>query len=139
MEGFILFIHIFASLLLIIVVLLQSGKSADLAGAFGGAGTQSTFGPRGAASFLSKMTTTLAIIFMATSLFLYIIGSKKASTQSVVGKEEAKQGQTVDKKEGVDKKKETKESTDKSTTDDSSKKTETQKKDKKDNKPETSK
>ena len=72
MQGLVLFIHILVSFLLIIIVLLQSGKSADLAGAFGGMGSQSTFGPRGAASILSKLTTTFAIMFMVTSLVLYI-------------------------------------------------------------------
>src|SRR5271155_5070126 len=57
-------------LVLIIVVLLQSGKAADLAGAFGGAGSQTAFGPRGAANFLSRATTWCAAMFMATSLVL---------------------------------------------------------------------
>ena len=57
-------------LVLIIVVLLQSGKAADLAGAFGGAGSQTAFGPRGAATFLSKATTWCAIMFMLTSMAL---------------------------------------------------------------------
>lgn len=51
-------------LVLIIVVLLQSGKAADLAGAFGGAGSQTAFGPRGAANVLSKATTWCAVMFM---------------------------------------------------------------------------
>src|SRR5256886_6072070 len=55
-------------LVLIIVVLLQSGEAADLAGAFGGAGSQTAFGPRGAATFLSKATTWCAIMFMLTSM-----------------------------------------------------------------------
>src|SRR6202047_5449790 len=59
-------------LVLIIVVLLQSGKAADLAGAFGGAGRQTAFGPRGAATFLSKATTWCAIMFMLTSMHLTI-------------------------------------------------------------------
>src|SRR3977135_2478097 len=54
----------------IIVVLLQSGEAADLAGAFGGAGSQTAFGPRGAATFLSKATTWGAIMFMLTSMAL---------------------------------------------------------------------
>ncbi|MCP4215444.1 MAG: preprotein translocase subunit SecG [bacterium] len=90
MEGFVLFIHIVVCTLLIVIVLLQSGKSADLAGAFGGAGSQSTFGPRGTASFLSKLTTTLAILFMITSLSLWIIAANKAESSSVI-KEEPKQ------------------------------------------------
>ena len=56
--------------MLIIVVLLQSGKAADLAGAFGGAGSQTAFGPRGAATFLSRATTWCAIMFMITSIAL---------------------------------------------------------------------
>ncbi len=82
--------------MLIIVVLLQSGKSADLAGAFGGYGSQSSFGPRGTASILSKMTTVLAILFMVLTLLLMIVASKKSNTQSVMGSEPAKQEQRVD-------------------------------------------
>jgi len=63
-------LHILVSLVLIIVVLLQSGRAADLAGAFGGAGSQTAFGPRGAASFLSQATEYLAVVFMVTSLAL---------------------------------------------------------------------
>ncbi len=77
METLLLIIHIIASILLIIIVLLQSGKSADLAGAFGGYGSQSTFGPRSKATFLSKLTTTLAILFMVTSLLLWIYSARK--------------------------------------------------------------
>lgn len=93
MEGFLLFIHIVVCLLLIIVVLLQSGKSADLAGAFGGQGSQSSFGPRGAATFLSKLTTILAVMFMVLTLVLMIYSSRKSSIRSVLDKEEVKQEQ----------------------------------------------
>jgi preprotein translocase subunit SecG len=92
-EGFVLAIHIVVCVLLVVIVLLQSGKSADLAGAFGGGGSQSTFGPRGAATFLSKMTTTLAVLFMVTSLTLWIIAAKKAGT--ILSKEDVKQEQTT--------------------------------------------
>src|ERR1700730_3423559 len=61
-------LHILVCGLLIIVVLLQSGEAADLAGAFGGAGSQTAFGPRRAATFLSKATTWCAIMFMMTSM-----------------------------------------------------------------------
>src|SRR5437868_1627456 len=61
-------LHVLICGLLIIVVLLQSGEAADLAGAFGGAGSQTAFGPRGAATFLSKATTWCAIMFMMTSI-----------------------------------------------------------------------
>jgi preprotein translocase subunit SecG len=87
LEGVLLFIHIVVCLLLVIVVLLQSGKSADLAGAFGGYGSQSTFGPRGAATLLSKLTTTLAILFMVTSLLLQILATSRGHSGSVLGKE----------------------------------------------------
>lgn len=95
MTGFLLFIHIVVCVLLIVIVLLQSGKSADLAGAFGGYGSQSTFGPRGAATFLSKMTTTLAILFMVTSLLLWVTSARKSSSRSVLGSGDVKQEQTV--------------------------------------------
>jgi preprotein translocase subunit SecG len=85
LYGLVLAIHVIVCVLLVVVVLLQSGKSADLAGAFGGAGSQSTFGPRGTASFLSKMTTTLAIMFMVTSLSLWIIAANRSETSSTDG------------------------------------------------------
>jgi preprotein translocase subunit SecG len=59
-------------LVLIIVVLLQSGKAADLAGAFGGAGSQTAFGPRGAASLLSQATTWCAVMFMICAMALVL-------------------------------------------------------------------
>jgi preprotein translocase subunit SecG len=67
-------------LVLIIVVLLQSGKAADLAGAFGGAGSQTAFGPRGAANVLSKATTWCAIMFMLCAMAL-VLRSEKAIGQ----------------------------------------------------------
>jgi preprotein translocase subunit SecG len=63
-------LHIVICGLLIMVIMLQSGEAADLAGAFGGAGSQTAFGPRGAATFLSKATTWCAIMFMLTSMAL---------------------------------------------------------------------
>src|SRR5579872_4205976 len=61
-------LHVVICALLIVVIMLQSGEAADLAGAFGGAGSQTAFGPRGAATFLSKATTWCAIMFMLTSM-----------------------------------------------------------------------
>ena len=61
-------LHVLICGLLIIVIMLQSGEAADLAGAFGGAGSQTAFGPRGAATFLSKATSWCAIMFMLTSM-----------------------------------------------------------------------
>jgi preprotein translocase subunit SecG len=77
-------VHVIVCIFLIIVVLLQSGKSADLAGAFGGTGSQSTFGPRGAASALSRATTAAVIIFMLTSLSLSIMASRGSGAGSSV-------------------------------------------------------
>jgi preprotein translocase subunit SecG len=65
-------LHVMVCFVLVIVIMLQSGNAADLAGAFGGAGSQTAFGPRGAASFLSRATTWCAIVFMMTSLTLSI-------------------------------------------------------------------
>ena len=67
-------------LVLIVVVLLQSGKAADLAGAFGGAGSQTAFGPRGAANVLSTATTWCAIMFMLCAMAL-VLRSDKAVGQ----------------------------------------------------------
>src|SRR5271166_3593495 len=69
-------IHVVVCLFLVVVVLLQSGKAADLAGAFGGMGSQTVFGPRGSATVLSKATTIAAILFMFTSLSLSIIATR---------------------------------------------------------------
>jgi preprotein translocase subunit SecG len=69
-------IHVVVCIFLIIVVLLQSGKAADLAGAFGGMGSQTAFGPRGSATLLSKATTASAILFMITSLSLSILATR---------------------------------------------------------------
>jgi preprotein translocase subunit SecG len=77
-------VHIIVCLFLIIVVLLQSGKSGDIAAAFGGMGSQTAFGPRGAATALSKATTWSAIIFMVTSITLSVIASRHAGPKSVL-------------------------------------------------------
>lgn len=66
-------VHVAVSIFLILVVLLQTGKRADLAGAFGGGGSQTAFGTRGAATLLSKLTTTFAVLFMVTSLGLALL------------------------------------------------------------------
>jgi preprotein translocase subunit SecG len=71
-------------LVLIIVVLLQSGKAADLAGAFGGAGSQTAFGPRGAASLLSQATTWCAVMFMICAMALVLRVDKAGGPGSSV-------------------------------------------------------
>ena len=73
-------LHILVCFVLIVVIMLQSGSAADLAGAFGGAGSQTAFGPRGAATFLSRATTWCAIVFMMTSLTLSV---KRTPTDQV--------------------------------------------------------
>ena len=70
MYGVVLAIHILASVLLIIAVLLQSGKGADIGAVFGGAGSQALFGSAGPADFLNKATRVLVVVFMLTSLTL---------------------------------------------------------------------
>ena len=78
-------LHIIVCFILVLVVLLQSGKGADLAGAFGGGSTQTAFGSRGPASFLSKMTTIAAVVFMLTSIGLSMISTRKASRSVLEG------------------------------------------------------
>jgi preprotein translocase subunit SecG len=78
-------VHVIVCFFLIIVVLLQSGKAADLAGAFGGMGSQTVFGPRGTATVLSKATTVAAILFMVTSLSLAIIANNRVPTATGAG------------------------------------------------------
>ncbi len=72
-------LHVIASFFLIGVVLLQQGKSQDLASAFGGGGTQTAFGPRGSANVLSKATAVLAAVFMITSLALTVLRPQTSS------------------------------------------------------------
>lgn len=84
MTILITIIHVAVCLFLIAVVLLQSGKSGDLAAAFGGQGSQTAFGPRGAASALSRATTWSAIIFMITSITLSIYAARRTGGASVL-------------------------------------------------------
>src|SRR5271154_4977317 len=85
-------IHVIVCFFLIIVVLLQSGKSGDIAAAFGGQGSQTAFGPRGAATALSKATTWSAIIFMVTSITLSVFAARGTGSGSVL--QGVKPGQT---------------------------------------------
>ncbi len=85
-----LLVHVVVCLFLIVVVLLQSGKAADLAGAFGGMGSQTAFGPRGSATLLSKATTISAVLFMVTSLTLSILASRSSGLGTTVLEETQK-------------------------------------------------
>jgi preprotein translocase subunit SecG len=77
-------IHVLVCLFLIVVVLLQSGKAGDISAAFGGQGSQAAFGPRGAATALSKATTISAVLFMLTSVTLSIYATKHGASNSVL-------------------------------------------------------
>jgi len=77
-------VHVMVCLFLIIVVLLQSGKAGDISAAFGGQGSQAAFGPRGAATALSKATTLSAVLFMLTSVTLSIYAIKHGGPSSVL-------------------------------------------------------
>lgn len=79
-EVLLTIVHVVVCLFLIVVILLQSGKAADLAGAFGGMGSQTAFGPRGSATMLSRVTTVSTIVFMLTSISLSIMATRNAGS-----------------------------------------------------------
>ncbi len=81
---FVLGLHILVCVFLIFVVLLQQGRSADLAGAFGGQGSQTAFGPRAAANVLTRLTTWSAILFMLTSISLTVLYVRTAGSSHSV-------------------------------------------------------
>ena len=78
LHGLLIALHVIVALILIMMVLLQKGKGADIGAAFGGA-SNTVFGPRGAQSFLAKLTTGAAIVFMLTSMTLALTTTKKSS------------------------------------------------------------
>lgn len=82
-------LHVLVSLFLIAVVLLQSGKGAEMGASFGSSGSQSVFGAGGGTSFLSKLTTSAAVIFMLTSLTLAYISGQPSSSSMMSGKGKA--------------------------------------------------
>ena len=86
LRIFLITLHVTVSAILISMVLLQKGKGADIGAAFGGA-SQTVFGPRGAQSFLSKLTTGAAVIFMITSLTLAFTTAKRSSIMEGVKQE----------------------------------------------------
>jgi preprotein translocase subunit SecG len=81
---FVIVLHVIVCFFLIGVVLLQQGRSADLAGAFGGQGSQTAFGPRAAANVLTRLTTWSAIIFMCTSISLVVLFVRSTGSHSVL-------------------------------------------------------
>jgi preprotein translocase subunit SecG len=81
MSTILIIIHVAVCLALILIVLLQTGKGADMGAAFGGGSSQTLFGSTGGATFLTKLTTVAAIVFMLTSLCLaYISGHRRTSS-----------------------------------------------------------
>lgn len=80
MLTLLIIFHLLAAMILILVIMLQSGKAGDLSSAFGGANSQTAFGARGATTVLTKITTVCAVIFVSTSLGLAIIYSQDNST-----------------------------------------------------------
>ena len=84
LYGSLVLLYIIVSIFLILVVLLQTGKKADLAGAFGGGGSQTALGTRGAADLLTKLTTGAAVLFMVTALMLSILASRRAGVGGTV-------------------------------------------------------
>jgi len=81
---FVVVLHVIVCLFLVGVVLLQQGRSADLAGAFGGQGSQTAFGPRAAANVLTRLTTWSAVIFMVTCISLTILYLRSVGSHSVL-------------------------------------------------------
>ena len=88
MSVILIVIHIVVCIALIMIVLLQTGKGADMGAAFGGGGSQTLFGSTGASTFLSKATTAAAIIFMLTSLALAYLSSHQTG-ESIMDKARA--------------------------------------------------
>ena len=84
MLYFVVVIHVIVSFFLVGIILLQQGSSADLAGAFGGQGSQTAFGPRGAATLLTKLTAWSAVVFMVTSIALTVMLSRNSGDHSVL-------------------------------------------------------
>ena len=84
MIAFVVVLHIVVCFFLIGVILLQQGKSADLAGAFGGQGSQTAFGPRGAANIMTKLTAWSAVAFMLTSITLTVLMARSSHGTSVL-------------------------------------------------------
>ena len=77
-------IHVLVCIFIVVVVLLQSGTSGDITAAFGGQGSQTAFGPRGAANLLTRLTTWSAVIFMLTSIGLTVMLSRASADRSVL-------------------------------------------------------
>jgi preprotein translocase subunit SecG len=98
MLYLVLVIHIIVSFFIVGIILLQQGSSADLAGAFGGQGSQTAFGPRGATTLLTKLTAYSAVLFMITSISLTVMLSRSSGDHSVLSGAKHPVSQTTPKK-----------------------------------------
>ena len=87
-------LHMLIAAVLVLVILLQSGKGADMGAAFGGGSSQTVFGGRGAATFLSKLTSAVIVLFMLSSLLLTLYVGR-SGTSSVITEERAKQAAPI--------------------------------------------
>jgi len=104
MTTLLIVVHITICLLLIGIVLIQGGKGAELGSAFGGGSSQTIFGGRGAATFMNKLTTGIAVAFMVTSLILTVVSVKQKSVVSstIIPKERALPSSPPGAKPGAD-------------------------------------
>ena len=102
MSIILIAVHLFVCVALIMIVLLQTGKGADMGAAFGGGGSQTLFGSTGASTFLSKATTAAAIIFMVTSLGLAYLSSHRTGDSIVTNAPAVEQQTTTDQSTPTD-------------------------------------
>ena len=84
MQTILLVIHIFVAAAVVVLVLMQHGKGADMGAAFGSGASSTVFGARGSANFLSRTTAILATIFFLTSLALAVLGARQSAPTSVI-------------------------------------------------------
>lgn len=84
MYTFILIVHLFVCIGIILIIMMQSSKGAEMGAVFGGGGSQTTFGSQGPGSFLEKLTTAFAVIFMLTSLSLAIMSGSHHSSKAMM-------------------------------------------------------
>jgi len=89
-KIFLTVLHIMVCFILIVIVLLQRGKGAEIGAVFGGGASSTVFGSRGAGNFLTKLTSIAAVIFMVTSLWLSYLGSRQFSPKSIMDEEPKK-------------------------------------------------